>query len=141
MAFVYRDPFLALQQELERMLGSAFRGTPAAVSGVYPAVDVFDAGEAYVVKAELPGVTAGDIELEVEDDTLTLRGERKFAEPGEKAAYHRRERQGGRFRRVVRMPGRLDADGARADHRNGVLTVHVPKAKEARPRRLDIRAA
>lgn len=140
MAVVYRDPFEQMQHELERMLDTAFSsvGQPP---GVYPPVNVFDRGDAYVVKAELPGVTPDRIEIQVEDDTLTIRGERAFSEPSPEAAYHRHERGHGQFRRVVRIPGRLAGDEAKAQYRDGVLTVTIPKAKETRPRRVDIQAA
>jgi HSP20 family protein len=138
MALVYLDPFEQLQGELERMLDAAFGH--AAPSRLYPPVNVFDAGDAYVVKAEVPGVSLDKIDIEVEDDTLTLRGERAFAEPNRDAAFHRRERGAGQFRRVVRIPGRLASDEAKAEYRDGVLTVRLPKAKEARPRRVQIEA-
>ena len=140
MAFVYRDPFEELQREIERMLGSAF-GPVGRWSGVYPTVNVFDHGDAYVVKAELPGVDPQKIEINVEDDTVTLRGERAFSEPSKDGGYHRRERGQGQFRRVVRVPGRVSAEETKAQYRDGVLTVTVPKAKEARPRRVAIEAA
>ena len=139
MALVYLDPFEQLQAELERMLDVAFG--PAGLSRLFPPVNVFDAGEAWVVKAELPGVTPDQIHIDVEEDTLTLRGERAFSEPNREAAYHRRERGSGQFRRVVRIPGRLASDEVKAEYRDGVLTVRLPKAKEARPRRVQIEAA
>ena len=129
MALVYRGPFEELQAELERMVGDAFGGGPP---GVYPPVNVFDAVDAYVVKAELPGMPAEGIDVSVEDDTLVIRGERKLTPAGDDGAYHRRERGEGQFRRVVRMPGRLAAEDTRADYRDGVLTVRVAKAKERR---------
>jgi len=138
MTFGYYS-FESLQRELERMLAAAF-GAPtgvASITGVYPAVDVFDAGEQYVVTAELPGVRKDDVEIEVEDDTLTLRGERKVPPLDEKAAWHRRERPSGRFRRVVRL-ARLDSESAAAEFKDGVLTVRLPKAKEIRPRKVEI---
>ena len=137
MAFVYRDPFEQLQNELDRMVNAAF-GTP---TGLYPLVNVFDAGDAFVVKAELPGVDPKTVDINVEDDTLTIRGERSFTEPSRDAAYHRRERGQGQFRRVVRLTGRLSAEEAKATYRDGVLTVRIPKAKEARPRRVQIETA
>jgi len=140
MAFVYRDPFESLQGELERMVDAAF-GSVGQRGGLYPPVNVFDQGDAYVVKAEVPGVDPGKVEIHVEDDTVTLRGERAFAEPSKNAAYHRRERGQGEFRRVIRLPGRVAPDEAKAQTRNGVLTVTIPKAKEARPRRVQIEAA
>ncbi len=140
MAFVYRDPFEDLQSELERMVDAAFSPL-ARAGGLYPPVNVFDQGDAYVVKAEVPDVAADELEIQVEDDLVTLRGRRAFSEPHKDAAYHRRERGQGQFRRVVRVPGRVAGDEAKAQYRNGVLTITVPKAKEARPRRVEIEAA
>lgn len=140
MAMAWSDPFERLQRELERMTERAFGSVGAAAMGVYPPVNVFDAVEAYVVKAELPGVLPEQVDVSVEDDTITLKGERAFAEPSRDVAYHRREREQGQFRRVVRMPGRLAADEAKAEYRDGVLTIRVPKAKETRPRRVEIQA-
>ena len=141
MAFVYRDPFEVLQSELERMVDAAFGPVGQAGGGLYPPMNVFDHGDAFVVKAEVPGVTPEKIEIHVEDDTLTLRGERAFSEPSKNAAYHRRERGQGEFRRVIRIPGRVAADEAKAQYRDGILTITIPKAKEARPRRVQIEAA
>lgn len=141
MAIAYRDPFEQLQRELDRMLGTAFGTVGTATAGVYPPVNVFDGGEDYVVKAELPGVDPKMIEIEVEDDTLVLRGERALVEAGSDAAYHRRERGEGRFRRIVRLPGRVDSAEVKAEYRDGVLTVRLPKAKEMRPRKVTIQAA
>ena len=136
MAYVYGDPFAQFQSEIERMLEDAFGGV--ATAGVFPPVNVFEQDDAYVVRAEVPGADPAKFEASVEDDTVTLRGERKLTSPAPDAAYHRRERGEGQFRRVVRMPGRLEAGEARADYRDGVVTVRVPKAKETRPRRVEI---
>lgn len=137
MAFGYRSPFEVLQRELDQMSATAFGMPGAAFTGVYPPVDVFDAGEDYVVTAELPGVNRDDVVIEVEDDTLTLSGERKRSTVAENAGWHRRERPAGRFRRVVRL-ARLDSSSARAEFKDGVLTVRLPKAKETKPRRVEI---
>ena len=139
MTLTYRDPFEQLQNELDRMLGAALGSVGSA--GLYPPVNVFDAADAFVVKAELPGVTPEQVQIEVENETLTLRGARAFSEPSGEAAYHRRERGVGQFRRVVRLPGRLDPEGANAEYRNGVLTVRIAKARETRPRRVEIQAS
>jgi HSP20 family protein len=140
MAITYRDPLEQLQRELDRMLESAFGSAGASAAGVYPPVNVFDAGEEYVIKAELPGVDPGKVEVNVENETVSFRGERTFDEPNRDVAYHRREREQGQFRRVVRIPGRLASETARAEYRDGVLTIRVPKAKETRPRRVEIKA-
>jgi HSP20 family protein len=133
----YGDPFARLQHELEQML-SSFEGP---YSGVYPPIDVFDAGEEVVLKAELPGVDPGKLDVEVRDNTVTIKGDRVSDAPSGQAAFHRRERVEGQFRRVIRLPARLANEEAKADYKYGVLTVRIPKAKEARPRRLQVEAA
>ena len=117
---------------------SSFEGP---YSGVYPPLNVFDAGEEVVLKAELPGVDPARLDVEVRDNTVTVKGERGFESPNGTAAFHRRERADGQFRRVIRLPARLASDEAKAEYRHGVLTVRIPKAKEARPRRLEVAAA
>jgi HSP20 family protein len=94
-----------------------------------------------VIKAELPGVDPAKLDVEVRDNTVTIKGERTFDTPEEKAAFHRRERLDGEFRRVIRLPARLESAEAKAEYKHGVLTVRIPKAKEARPRRLQVEAA
>jgi HSP20 family protein len=142
MVTPYRDPFAQLQRELERMLETTFGPVGASAVGVYPTVNVFDGGEEYVIKAEVPGVDPSKVDIEVQDNTLVLRGERRFDDPADKnVAYHRREREQGQFRRVVRLPGKVDGDKAVATYHDGVLTVRVPKAKETQPRRVSIQAA
>lgn len=133
----YGDPFARLQQELEQML-STYEGS---FSGVYPPMNVFDAGEEVVLKAELPGIDPAKLDVEVRDNTVTLKGERTADTPDGKVAFHRRERVDGQFRRVIRLPARLASDEAKAEYRHGVLTLRIPKAKEARPRRLQVEAA
>jgi len=135
----YGDPFARLQQELERML-SAFEGQ-GPFSGVYPPVNVFDAGDEVVLKAEFPGVDPAKLDVEVRDNTVTINGERTFDAREHKGAFHRRERLDGEFRRLIRLPARLDSADAKAEYKHGVLTVRIPKAKEVRPRRLQVEAA
>jgi HSP20 family protein len=133
----YGDPFARLQEELERMLSTV----EGPFTGVYPPLNVFDAGEEVVLKAELPGVDPSKLEIEVRDNTVTISGERTSDTPEQQAAFHRRERVDGRFRRVARLPARLESGEAKAEHRNGVLTVRIPKAKEVRPRRVEVAAS
>ena len=139
MSIAFGDAFADLQQELDLMLRRAFGGDPTA-SGVYPPVNVFDGGEEYVVKAELPGVLADQVEVTVNGDVLTIGGERAFTEPNRDVGFHRRERPQGKFRRVVQLPTRLAQEDVRAAYRDGVLTIRIPKAREARPRRVEIQA-
>jgi HSP20 family protein len=133
----YGDPFARLQQELERML-SSFEGP---FTGAYPPLNAFDSGDEVVLKAELPGVDPEKLDVEVRDNTVTITGERTVETSTEKGAFHRRERLNGEFRRTIRLPARLESAEAKAEYRHGVLTVRIPKAKEVRPRRLQVEAA
>src|SRR5262245_38457206 len=117
---VYWDSFARLQDELDRMLSTAF-GTRGPTGGVFPPVNLFDRGEELLVKAELPGVDPAKVNVNVEGDMLSLRGERTLTAPDEEGAFHRRERSEGRFRRVVRLPARVATADIRAEYRDGVL--------------------
>jgi HSP20 family protein len=124
------------------MLETTFGSVGAPAVGVYPTVNVFDAGQEFVVKAELPGVDPKDVDIDVQENTLVLRGERRFDDGAEgNVAYHRREREQGQFRRVVRLPAKVDGDQAAASYHDGVLTIRMPRAKETQPRRVAIQAA
>lgn len=100
-------------------------------------VDVKEEPDAYVIAATLPGVTSEDLDVRVVNETITIQGEIKDSDD-EKAGYLVRERPSGRFSRTLTLPDELDADKAEADLRNGVLTLRVPKAEQARPRTIKV---
>jgi len=104
-----------------------------------PAVDILETPEAYEVKAELPGIAKDDVHITVENNVLTLKGERKFEKDETKENYHRIERTYGAFARSFTLPTRVDQEKVEAKFDNGVLTISVPKAAEAKPKRIDIR--
>jgi HSP20 family protein len=109
-------------------------------SGAFPALVVSERGSDFVVEAELPGMKLDDIELLVMGDELTIKGERK--EPSLAGAReHRRERAFGTFYRAIRLPVEVEADAVKASLENGVLTVTLPKAKAALPRKIEVKAA
>ncbi len=137
------DDLLRLQRQLDQFFGAASMGGSLALPGrgVFPPVDVFDKGDAVVVKTELPGMKLQDIELVTENDTLTISGKRTIRFDAEKPRFHRRERDQGEFRRVVRLPAKLNTEAAKATYGNGVLTVTIPKAKESQPRQISVQAA
>jgi HSP20 family protein len=139
MAFAYRDSFETLQRELEAMLESALGG--GGSPSVYPPVNLFDAGQEFVARAELPGVDPGSVELTVEENRLVLRGQRRLDGAEKDGAYHRRERGEGEFRRVVRLPANVAQADVKAEYRDGVLTVRIPKAPETQPHRVAIQSA
>lgn len=128
------------KQEMDRLF-SDFTGRTVTShrAGVFPPLNVSEDSEKLYVSSELPGIEPDDIEIHVEGDTLTLRGERKVPEAGEGVNYHRREREGGRFRRIVTLPVRIDPNGVEAAFKNGVLNIVLPKAAEARARQIKVR--
>jgi HSP20 family protein len=114
---------------------------PAARRGarVFPSIVVSTAGNALFVRAEVPGMDMEDLDISVSGDTLTLRGERGTSEGLEGGWYHRRERQGGRFSRAVRLPAQVDGDQATASYEAGVLTVTLPLKEPAKPKEIRVK--
>lgn len=110
--------------------------TPAGVW--LPPVDILESKDAYLIRAELPGMKKEDFNLEVNDATLTLSGERKYEEPANGVEYHRVERVAGKFSRSFYLPQSVKQDGIKATYRDGILEVHVPKAEEAKPRQITV---
>lgn len=103
-----------------------------------PLVDIVETGQAYEVRAELPGIFREDVQLSVENNVLTLSGERKFEKDVNKENFHRIERAYGTFSRSFTLASRVDAERVGAKYENGLLTVSIPKAAEARPRKIEI---
>jgi len=110
--------------------------TPAAVW--YPPVDILESKDSYLIRAELPGMKQEDFNLEVNEGTLTLTGERKVEKPAEGVEYHRSERLAGKFSRSFHLPQTVAQDAIKATYRDGILEVHVPKAEEAKPRKINV---
>lgn len=107
-------------------------------AGVYPLLNVTEDAEHYYVRAELPGLKAEELDISVTGNRLGLSGERKIAAEAEEAKYHRREREGGKFSRVIELPEHVDSDKAAARMANGVLTITLPKAESAKPRQIKV---
>jgi HSP20 family protein len=103
-----------------------------------PAVDIRETEEAFLVHAELPGLSKDDVEITLENNILKLTGERRFEKDVEEKEYHRIERAYGAFTRAFSLPSRVDSSGVSASFTDGVLTITVPKVEEAKPRRIDI---
>ena len=138
------DPFdnvLRLQRALTRSLGRPFLGESAPSGrGVFPALNFFEDrdGEAIVVKAEVPGIAPDSLEVETFRDRLTITGERTIPEPDRPYRYPRRERRAGEFRRVFQLPFEVDRNSGRATYEDGILTIRLDKADEAKPRSIKI---
>jgi len=103
-----------------------------------PAVDIKESPKEYVVTAEVPGIAKGDIHIELADNLLTLKGERKFEREQKEESYHRVERSYGSFTRSFSLPAKVKSDAIEAVFKDGVLTVRIPKAEEMVPRKIEI---
>jgi HSP20 family protein len=117
----------------------AYPASPASASNAwYPPVDILESREAYLIRAELPGMKKEDINLELRNGAVTLSGERKFDEPAEGVEYHRAERVAGKFLRSFYLPQSIKQEDMKATYRDGILEIHVPKADEAKPKQIAI---
>jgi len=143
-AVVRFDPFrdiTTLRDEMNRLFSRAVGEGVGSGSAWTPAVDIFDTEDAIVLRAELPGLKTDDIDIEVDENVLTLKGERRFEEQVEEGRYYRLERAYGSFQRSVTLPQGVKADEISATFDNGVLSVRVPKADEVKPRKIAVAAA
>jgi HSP20 family protein len=113
---------------------------PRAARPWSPAVDIFENEDSLVLKADLPDINPDEIDLQVENQTLTLKGHRKFEQQSDKGGYHRIERSYGSFVRTFTVPNTVDTENVKADYNNGVLTVTLPKREAAKPRQVKIDA-
>jgi HSP20 family protein len=111
---------------------------PQVLSGWTPAMDVYEDRENFYVKAELPGMKKEDINISLHNGALSISGERKSETTHEDSASHRTERFFGRFQRSVSLPSAVAADKVKAQYKDGVLTVTLPKTEEAKPKQIDV---
>jgi HSP20 family protein len=139
------NPFEELERirrDMDRIIagapGRAF-GQPTA--GVFPFVNLTEDKDNYYVRAELPGIETGGLDISATADSLSLSGERKLSEEDKNARYHRREREAGRFSRVIALPTGIDTGKVEARSNDGVLTVVLPKSEAAKPRQITIKTA
>ena len=145
MAIVRWEPFrdlMATQREFDRLFREAF--SPVSGEGEVstrtwaPPVDIYENGDNLVLKAELAGINPDDVEIRVEDNTLYLKGERKFEKEVKEQNYHRVERSYGTFARSFSLPNSVDADKVAANFHDGVLILTMPKKEEAKPKTIKI---
>ena len=144
MEVVAWTPFEGLsrvQPRFNRLFDDSFeRSRPSAAAGRdwYPAVDILESKDAYLLRAELPGMNKEDFNLELKERTLTLTGERKASKPAEGVEYRSMERVNGKFVRSFALPEMVKHDGIQATYKDGILEIHIPKAEEAKPRQIQI---
>jgi HSP20 family protein len=130
----------AFRREVDRLFREFFgeERTPAA-RGWTPSVDIYETPAEVVVQAELPGVKREDIQIELTDDRLTLRGKKERSQEAENATYHLLERNYGEFERSFVLNVPVDIDKAEASYRDGVLTIRLPKVEPKRAKRIEVR--
>lgn len=140
MAMLFADPFdtlLEFQQTLDAFRASSWLGSGPSGSGAYPPLNVFRKGDDVVVITEVPGIRKSDIKVEVKGNTIRISGT-KGVSYGDKAALHRRERLAGKFDRAITVPVQIDPDGVKAECRDGILALYLPRAERDRPKTISI---
>jgi HSP20 family protein len=136
---------MAIRDEMNRLFHDLFRGDDSREGSWWtgawtPAVEMYETGAELMLKAELPGFSIEDVQIELKDNTLTLKGERKRELDVKEDQYHRVERAYGAFQRSFILPALVDTDKAEATLKDGVLELKLPKTEEAKPKRIAITA-
>ena len=129
----------SLQDQLNRVFNDVFeRAGESNLTSWAPAVDIFETEHELVVKADLPDVDPKDLDIRVENNILTIRGERKFEKKVSEDKYLRVERAYGSFSRSFSLANTVNAEAIKADYQNGVLTLTIPKREEAKPKQIKV---
>ena len=136
----FNDPFaamLALQRALESRRESRWMQGGTTGMGAYPPTNIFQKGDDFVAVIELPGMGKSDLQIEAKDNTIRISG-KKAMDYDQNASVHRRERVFGTFDRTISLPVQIDADAIRAEYREGILALFIPRAASERPRTIKI---
>ena len=140
MAIFLPDPFgslLEFQEAVDALRASSWLGSGPSGSGSYPPINVFQNGDDFVLIAEVPGVKKSELDIQVKDNSVRIAGTKAVSFP-EKAALHRRERLAGSFDRAITLPIQIDGEKARAEYRNGLLALSLPRAERDKPRTVKV---
>jgi HSP20 family protein len=142
MSLIRWDPFRDFNA-LPLRFGAPFKnwGTPTEATAWNPAVDIFETDNHVVIQAELPGINANNIEVNLENNVLTLKGERKFEKEAKDENYYRVEREYGTFLRSFLLPRAVDAEKVSAEYKDGILKILLPKREETKPKSIRVAAA
>jgi HSP20 family protein len=143
VAIVRWEPFRelsSLQTEMNRLFNAAFdtQGNGPSARRWAPAMDLLETDDAFVLRADLPGLSESDVNIELEDNVLTLSGERKVEHEDKREGFYRVERAYGTFSRSLTLPKGVDPEAVSASFDRGVLEVRVPKPEQRRPRKIEI---
>jgi HSP20 family protein len=133
---LFHRPFEGLFDE--SFFPTSWLNDESGLSGWDPAVDIYDENDKIVIKAELPGMDRKDIDVDLKDHVLTLKGERSYENEEKKDNYYHRERAFGKFQRAFRLPVDAEPDKVKADFKDGVLTIEIPRPEEEKPKRITV---
>ncbi|MBN2062166.1 MAG: Hsp20/alpha crystallin family protein [Deltaproteobacteria bacterium] len=141
----WTSPFEELERmkrQMDWLSGGFSRGLfGQSIAGVFPLMNVTEDKDNFYVRAELPGLKAKELDISVTGDALSISGERKLPAEDHKAQYHRREREAGRFSRIVSLPAQIDSGKVEARCTDGVLTVTLPKAEVSKPKQINVKTS
>jgi HSP20 family protein len=138
-----RNPFDNLER-MKRQMDQLFEDFSSPTgqgvrTGVFPLINLTEDKSSYYLHAELPGVKADDLDIQATATSIAVSGERKIPSEVDSARYHRRERDAGKFSRMIGLPTEIDADKVEANLKDGILSVVVPKAESAKPRQISVK--
>jgi HSP20 family protein len=146
MSLIRWEPFremVSLRDAIDRLFEESFvrpaRGWVTSEVGLRVPVDMYETDENLVIKADLPGLKAEDVDVSITGDTLTIKGEYETEEESEKGDVHFKERRYGTFQRAIRLPAGVDSEAAEADFEDGVLKLTLPKTAEAKPKQIPVK--
>ena len=140
MASLFRDPFDALfhfQRTLDDFRSSTWLESSPSVSGAYPPLNVFRNGDDVVIITEVPGLRKSDLQIQVKGNTIRIAGS-KAIRYGDNTSLHRRERLAGSFDRAISVPVEIDADQVKAEYRDGILALFLPRAERDKPKSITV---
>lgn len=133
------DDVYRMRRDMDQLFNALGGRSLGRVAGVFPAVNLTEDKDNYYVRAELPGLSADELDIQVTGKTITIAGERKIPAEDEKARYHRREREAGKFSRMIGLPGEINSGKVEAGLENGILRIVVPKTEAAKPKQITVK--
>jgi HSP20 family protein len=134
----FRD-MLSLRADMDRLFSSLFGGAQEEREGLWaPIVDIEEDNDSIMVKAEIPGMSKEDIKVSVQSNILTITGERKHESETKNKTFHRVERSYGKFSRMITLPTDVDADKVKANYKDGILSITLPKPEAVKPKHIDV---
>lgn len=137
-----RSPFTELERmrrQMDRLFEEWPRSYPHQAAGVFPLINLTENKDSFFIRAELPGMSSGDLDIQATSSSVSISGERKIPAENKEARWHRREREAGKFSRMIGVPSEINPDKVDASLVNGILTIVVPKAEVAKPRQISVR--